>query len=101
MNGIFWRYLKLVVHMSSLVLFLGVRVDFGKKVEYFVVYSKRICITREVTGVQVLLGISCSTGIDVVYTSLFILVIIGVNNKFCKCISNLDIYLLVSTIKWL
>jgi hypothetical protein len=80
-------------------LFLGVRVDFGKKVEYFVIYSKGICITREITGVQVLLGISCNTGINIIHTSLFILVIVGVNNKFCKYISNLDIYLLVSIIE--
>jgi hypothetical protein len=80
-------------------LFLGVHVDFGKKVEYFVVYNKRICVTREVTGVQVLLGISCSTGIDVIYANLFILVMVGINNKFCKYISNPDIYSLVSIIE--
>jgi hypothetical protein len=51
MNSIFWRYLKLVIRVSSLLLFLGIRVDFSKKIEYFVIYSKRICITREVTGV--------------------------------------------------
>jgi hypothetical protein len=80
-------------------LFLGVRIDFSKKIEYFVIYNKRICVTREVTGVQVFLGISCSTSINVVYASLFILVVVGVNNKFCKYISNPDIYLLVSIIE--
>jgi hypothetical protein len=82
-------------------LFLGVRIDFGKKVEYFVVCNEGIYITRQVTGVQVFLGISCSTSINIVHASLFILIIVGVNNKFCKCISNPDIHSLVSTIEWL
>jgi hypothetical protein len=80
-------------------LFLGVRVDFSKKVEYFVIYNKRIYITREITRVQVFLGISCNTSINIIYTSLFTLVVVGINNKFCKYINNLDIYSLVSTIK--
>jgi hypothetical protein len=80
-------------------LFLGVYIDFSKKVEYFVIYNEGICVTREVTGVQILLGISCSTGINVIHASLFILVIISVNSKFCKYISNPDIYLLVNTIE--
>jgi hypothetical protein len=85
--------------MSSLFLFLGVYVDFGKKIKHFVIYNKRIYVTREVTGVQVLLGISCSTSINVVHASLFTIVVVGINSKFYKYISNLDIYLLVSTIK--
>jgi hypothetical protein len=85
--------------VSSLFLFLGVYIDFGKKVEYFVVYNKRINIIREVIRVQVLLGISCNTSINIIHVSLFILVIVSINNKFCKYISNPDIYLLVSTIE--
>jgi hypothetical protein len=85
--------------VSSLFLFLGVvRIDFGKKVKYFVIYNKRIYVTREITKVQVLLGISCNTSIDIIHTSLFTLVIVGINNKFCKYINNPDIYSLVSTI---
>jgi hypothetical protein len=83
----------------SLFLFLGVCIDFSKKVEYFVIYNKRICITRKVTRIQVLLGISYNMSINIIYTSLFALVIIGVNSKFCKYINNPDIYSLVNTIE--
>jgi hypothetical protein len=80
-------------------LFLGVRIDFSKKIEYFVIYNKKICIIRKVTGVQILLGISCNTSINIIHASLFILIVIGINNKFYKYISNLNIYSLVNIIK--
>jgi hypothetical protein len=62
--------------VSSLFLFLGVYIDFSKKIKYFVVYNKAIYITRQVTGVQILLGISYITSINIIYASLFILVIV-------------------------